>query len=206
MAITFENGYQYIPGILSPQNNWGVGFGADGSMKIGSNPFAASAIEATPSGVLYRAFNKSPAATAAIKIIDTISIPANALGPGMGTRSLRITIFGKHAANTNVTTTNVYVGGTAGAIGDTNADGTALFTDIVSSASGVSIFGQSSLMRTGTSTQVSIGVGLTTVTWVATLCNNLTLTETGAIPIKLTQNCATTATDLPVNWIVELLF
>jgi len=205
MALTFDNGYQYIPGILSPQNSWGVAFGSDGSMKIGSNPFAASAIEATPSGVLYRAFNKSPAVTAAVKIIDKITIPANALGPGTGNRTLRVTLFGNHAANTNVTTTNVYIGGT-GAVGDTRSDGTALFTDIVSSASGVSIFGQSSVIRTGTSTQVSVGVGLTTVTWVATLCNNLTESETAAIILKLTQNAATAATDLPVNWMVELLF
>jgi hypothetical protein len=204
MAILFENGYQYVPGILSPQNNWGIGFGADGSMKIGSNPFAASAIEATPGGVLYRATAKSPGATAAVKIIDLVTIPAGALLTS-GNRTLRVTLFGLHAANTNVTTSNVYVGGT-GAVGDTNSDGTAIFTDIVSSASGVAVWGQGLIMRSGTNTQVSSGLGLTTATFVATKAAALSLTEASAFIIKLTQNCATTATDLPLNWMVELLF
>lgn len=203
MAITVENGYQYIPAILSPQNAWGVVFGADGSMKTSSNPFAAYSMEATPSGIYYKAVSKSPGATGAVKIVDLITIPASAWATAL--RGFRISVFGKHAANTNATTSNVYVGGT-GAVGDTNSDGTAIFTDITNSTSGGAIFGQAMAIRTGTSAQACTSIAITQATVLATLSSALTATETSAILVKLTQNAATTATDLPLNWVVELLF
>ena len=202
MAITFENGYQYVPGILSPQNNWGVGFGADGSMKIGHLPFSAAAIEATPSGILYRGLGKSPTTTGSVRIVDSFTLPANCL---IALRALRITVFGKHAANTQVTTSNVNVGGT-GAYDAAPSGGAAIFTDITNSTSGGGIWGEALVIRTGSNTQNATSTATTQATALAVLSSALTATDTAAIQVNLTQNAATAATDLPLNWIVELLF
>jgi hypothetical protein len=205
MAITLENGYQYIPAILSPQNSWAVAFGADGSMKISNNPFSTASMEATPSGLYYRAFSKSPTTTGSKRIVDSFTLPANLFSASTPARVLRFTLFGRHAANGNSTTTNINVGGT-GAYDAAPTGGTEIFTDITNSTSGGGIYGQACIIRTGVSTQIATSSSLTQATALATLSTALSATETSAIQINLVQNAATAATDLPITWLVEVLF
>lgn len=202
MAFTIDNGYQYVPALLSPQNDWLWLPQADGTLKLINKPFGV-ALETTGSGFLNRALSKTTTTTGSVRIADIYTLPAGAL---TGTRGLKITVTGKHiGSNTNATTTNVNFGGT-GALDATVTGGVDLFTPVTNSTSGGAIFAQAIMYRTGASTQRSIGYSVTQASVLAALSPSLTATDTSAIQINLTLNQATANTDIVLDWTIELLF
>src|SRR6266446_2102003 len=111
----------------------------------------------TPGGLVYSNTNGTtgfqPGATAAAKIVDLYTLPANTLAVG---KSLYIAVLGSHAANTNSVTVAVNVGGTGG-VGATVSGGTNIASFALIVTSGVWTIDSSTIIQAAANQQ-TIGV------------------------------------------------
>jgi hypothetical protein len=163
-----------------------------------------------PAGNLYRriltvANGINPSATAADKIVDGFTLPANAFNAtGVG---MLITIYGTFAANANGKTIKVWFGATNTSPpldGSTTVTGgtTFLTTGSITVATGGGFLVQGQLFKTGAANSNTQESMLTAAVFAATpaalgsWADQTALTENASSLIVVTVNCATTATDV----------
>jgi hypothetical protein len=164
----------------------------------------ATALQATVYSNTNGTTGFQPGVTGAAKIVDLYNLPANSLTVG---RTLLISIFSTHAANTNTVTVAVNVGGTGGigatVSGGTNIISTALATQgglaYANTMAGVTLMQAIANQQTfGSSYSASASFAITNIasTFDARVDN----------VINLTMNAATATTDVTViGWYIQIL-
>jgi hypothetical protein len=167
-----------------------------------SSTATVSALQATVYSNANGTTGFQPGATAAAKIVDLYTLPANSLTVG---RSLYFMIYGTHAANTNSVTVAINIGGTGG-VGATVSGGTNVVSFAMIVTSGIFVVDGTLIVQAAANQQTfsTANPGGTAV------LANTSVASTFAIGadqiINLTMNAATTATDATVNgWYVQVL-
>ncbi len=145
----------------------------------------------------------TPAATGSDYVVAVYNLPALTFDQAL--RAIEISAYGTLAGTTNAKTIKIIVGATAPAVGSVVSGGTTIAS---ATNTATSVSGGWSLMCmiakygiAGSNTQQAIHfssqMGALILALVAP--QNLTLTESATIPIAVTANAATTATDIVFN-------
>lgn len=146
----------------------------------------------TPSG------GSTPGGTAADYVVALATIPAGSFD--IANRCITITANGNFAANGNTKTVKVIVNPTSAVVGSAISGGTTIATTGAVTTNGSAFALGADIIKTGaagSNTQTAIHQAAQVGSAVAALsqCQSLTLTESAAITVAITINCATTATD-----------
>jgi hypothetical protein len=139
-----------------------------------------------------------PASTGSDIVVATATIPAGALDAAG--RTIEIWAAGSFAANGNTKTVKMIVAPTTATIGSAVVGGTTISTSGAVTTNGQGWSMEAQITKTGangsnTQTAVHFATQVGAVSAALTNPQSLTLTESSAITVALTINCATTASD-----------
>jgi hypothetical protein len=187
----------------SPNNSLAIVNAVLTNAKVNASSTATvSAIQATIYSNSNGTTGFQPSGTAAAKIVDLFTLPANTLTVG---RSLYFTVVGTHAANTNSVTVAVNVGGTGG-VGATVSGGTNVISYALIVNAGVfAITGQLVVQAQANETTISeANPGSTAVLANTNVASTFDITAANVI--NLTMNAASATTDATVvAWYIQAL-
>jgi len=139
----------------------------------------------------------SPGGTGSDYVIATYTLPASAFDAAG--REIKITGFGKFAANGNTKELKIYVGCTTATVGQAVSGGTAIADSgaVTANATGWRIVGR--VLKYGAAaSNTQIGMQDNSSTSVS-IPQALTMTESAAIKIAITGNATTSASDIVLN-------
>jgi|ERR1700730_5717855 len=144
----------------------------------------------------------SPGATGADNVLASSIVPGG-IFDGISNRGVKITAFGTFATNANVKTVKIIYNPTTSVVGTTITGGTTLVATPGATASNQPWFLEAVVVDvTGANNQVGFmlnswfGIAGTLTDLAVTVPQFLTADETKDIPIAITGNAATTATDI----------
>lgn len=166
--------------------------------------FGKSGLLFKPSGLLnlqQSSAGLSPGATGADNVVAMFSLPANTFD--VAGRGIRIIAAGQFASNGDTKTVRLFFNPSTAVIGSTiGAGGSMLANSAAITQNGSGFVLEAEVFKFGAAgSNTQVGFGRTTITSaVAPLAPVFpTATESGAILVAMTANCATATTDVLLN-------
>jgi hypothetical protein len=164
----------------------------------GAGPAAATVKASGNLGLVAAAGGTAPASTGGDIVVGVINVPANAFD--VAGRMLDVFACGSFAANGNTKTVKLIAGATSPTVGQAVSGGTTIATTGAVTTNGAGWSLSATIIKTGangSNTQSAINGAAQCGAASAALTNpqSLTLTENATIPIAVTINAATTASD-----------